>query len=389
MFEPPIFALSCRAHGDESIGTLREGFGQGEAISEIAAQELELRAEEERRRQELAKSNKMSRRVLKKAEISSGHDQQDPRIFQTDLTKFLDSLPEYWLPDKEEYCCPLFPFCIRRFSNKYALKWHIAERHQETLLEERLTGMQAYLEEFTKERGAPLETGALGHCMCEYKGCQRSIGNEAEFMAHILEHTQNIGDDPEFNARCLCVIVRTKELWEATKEVPMWKTVIAPPVTDSTLILVKDLHYDKVEVPDKIQEAPWVAITSDPRAIPHLPLVFHDGGILVAKGQARIANNHIQLRPEYDQEEHPPVGGQLIPQIVGTPPNFPPVFLSQIDQFEPLLQSFLIMLMQSLAPHIHLNLPGSFQTDHLQLPWEPTHPSGPMSQLPEIEIEKR
>ena len=118
MFEQPIFADLHSASREEAIGGFAAEIDQLLARSRNAGDETEQQAEEIRKRRELMKSYATSLILLAKAENSSGHDdQKDERIVHSEVTKLVDSLPRSWIPEEKEFCCPLFPFCIRKFRN--------------------------------------------------------------------------------------------------------------------------------------------------------------------------------------------------------------------------------------------------------------------------------
>ena len=169
-------------------------------------------------------------------------------------------------------------------------------------------------------------------------------------MEHMVEHAQDPGD-PEFQSLCMSVIYRIMKHCETHNEIPVWKQVMEHPIEDATVILKKDLHYEQVEFDEPLKDAPWIAITADPQAVPHLPRIFDDGGLLVAKGQVSLHNRHIHLQPQYDEEETQAMGNALLPKVEGDTPNTPPIFLSQLDNFPEPVQAFAAMPPITL-PHI-------------------------------------
>ena len=124
MIEQPIFAPLLSTPGAESIGDFSARFGHVDERSQNAEQQSELQAQERRKRRDVLMSNAYSLTLLQKAENSSGHDKQhDGKIVHTSVIKLVDSLPKSWIPEPEEYCCPLFPFCIRKWEEWAAVRF--------------------------------------------------------------------------------------------------------------------------------------------------------------------------------------------------------------------------------------------------------------------------
>ena len=333
-------------------------------------------------------SNAYSLTLLQKAENSSGHDKQhDGKIVHTSVIKLVDSLPKSWIPEPEEYCCPLFPFCIRKFRNPYALKWHVFERHEHNPFpQEHGERVKEFLSCFIADRGSHTKCDEFKPRLCEYKGCQRSIGTESEFMKHIIEHAKDT-EDQIFQENCMSVLSRIMNFCHTQNAIPKWKEVIEPELTDSTVILKQGMHYEIVECDGPIKDAPWVAITSDPAAIPELPKVYDDGGLLVAKGQVRICNNNIQLKQEYDEDAVQPFGAALVPIVEGEAPKTGPIFLSYIDQLPEELKAFAAMLYHALS-QLNLNI-AEMHLDHITIPWTPPTVCGTIQELSSITVNTR
>lgn len=50
-------------------------------------------------------------------------------IFETDLHSLLEACPSHWLPPRNHFVCPFFPFCLAHFDNFEDICLHIASTH--------------------------------------------------------------------------------------------------------------------------------------------------------------------------------------------------------------------------------------------------------------------
>ena len=293
---------------------------------------------------------------IKTEEILQIHNIDDFNQLVKENRKLINRLPEDYVKGRDDFLCPMFPFCNCRFENIEGLCLHIVINH----------GKDEEENDLSKDLVAIFDDLKF-QMMKDYYNRKEDIGREfnknsrEEFFKERQKFMNKIGKNKE-----LLELITTNDtirkaimfLIVALGKKPSINNLCTELNTDTFIVVKRGVHYNEaMDITEELDKCnridvnilrrimndkintnnfipSWIGVSNDPNIGRSTPIALNDGGLIVSRGQLKLIDGKAVVNRNgvdvYDGNTDLYDSEKIIPEVFGEIPKAAPFLVSDI-----------------------------------------------------------